>query len=380
VARLVFVDESGDPYVSPTPLNDDFYVITAMIADSDRPDLLQAASQVVQEHAGSGELKSSKVGSNLERRIRILRHIAEHRFFFYSLVVQKRSIFQGSGIQYRGIFYKFLHRLFYSRIRRGRTQVRVVTDKHGSNEFMEGFNRYIQDRAGLFESHRFACSADEPALQLADVIAGSVRRVAEGKDPKKLLAVLPGNLLICEHWPWLPGGKQTIDDQHRNRKFDALVKDVSLRAVSEFVEKNQDSRDELIQLQVLTALLLMQTMTETGSYLHRCHLCQQIQDVRSEQMSEQILTSNVLAPLRDAGIPITSTDQGVKLPSTAADIHDHFERAGSQIVPYVKRLASLRNTMLMESMGELDVATDDRHPELWRLIMALSGDSQLTSP
>lgn len=73
----------------------------------------------------------------------------------------------------------------------------VIVDKHGLSEYMVEFKKHFLShyRSGLFEQADFvfASSKDQPLLQIADMIAGSVRRVYEGDDPVDLIEPLKKN-------------------------------------------------------------------------------------------------------------------------------------------------------------------------------------------
>jgi hypothetical protein len=83
--RFAFVDESGDPTLPEyNPVTPDIYVIAVVICDSNSlADHEREANRLIRQHAGPGELKSSTIGSDVERRKEILSDIATVGFKYY---------------------------------------------------------------------------------------------------------------------------------------------------------------------------------------------------------------------------------------------------------------------------------------------------------
>jgi len=99
----VFVDESGGTDLPPESQGVPDVYVTAGIyfPETDYIRYSKAAEMIVREFAGSGELKSSRIGSKTARRAEILLKIAENRLPFYCLVVDKTIIWRGiEGVRY----------------------------------------------------------------------------------------------------------------------------------------------------------------------------------------------------------------------------------------------------------------------------------------
>jgi hypothetical protein len=72
----------------------------------------------------------------------------------------------------------------------------------------------------------------------------------------------------------------------------------------------------------------------------------------------------VLAPARDAGVILASTDEGVKIPFRVKDLRDWIGRANGQVVPYLQRIEEARNKLLIASHNDYDIIDPELFPDL----------------
>lgn len=206
-----FVDEYGDTSINIEKAGvSAFFIITVIfVPEEELSSKQEAAERIRSRYFQSGEMKSSKIGSNDERRIKILNDLNEIGIQTFSLAVDKRELYKDSGLAWKRSFFKYLHRLLYERVYRIFENLAVTADEHGSEEFMEGFKAYL-DRViptNLFskQTFNFAKSSDSVLLQVADIISGSLARCF---DPNKkslrhqdILEMLSKNSIGIEAWP-----------------------------------------------------------------------------------------------------------------------------------------------------------------------------------
>jgi hypothetical protein len=219
-----------------------------MVESNDLEYYEKKASELVQKHAGTGELKSSSIGSRVGRRKIILSDIVATGLQYYCFVVDKAKIWPESGLRYRRSFYKFLHKKFYNRIREACIELSITADVHGDSDFMRGFKEYILDSRYLFYQFEFRASQTVALLQITDVIAGSIRRIFLGDDPYELLSALNYPHFPLDMWPprFDPHIK-AIDSTITSN--DMLIRRVAINSAKEFIEDHLPSDDKLEQLQ-----------------------------------------------------------------------------------------------------------------------------------
>lgn len=369
--RYIFVDESGDTTLT-EPSTDflSFYVIATIMVEPNNLKLCEGkAKEIVFMHAGSGELKSSSIGSNIQRRRQILKNIAESGFQYYCLVIDKDKILRESGLRYRPVFYKFLHRIFYSRIQQSYLGLNVTADRHGESRFMKSFENYIYSFSNLFNKFQFRPSKEIPLLQIADVIAGSIRRIYRGDDPSELLDILNYPSFSLEEWP--PSFNRFVQPTSNtsSEKNNVLIRQIALNCAKEFIESNLSSLDKTTQLQAEAInYLLRKYFEDSHQYIFRAEIADYLSNISGENISEHVLSTQILAPARDAGVIIASTDRGVKIPYDSNDFREWINRVNSQIVPYLKRLEKARNTILIASNNQFDIVSLSLFPDLFKYI------------
>lgn len=364
-AQYVFVDEAGGTELDTTSETLDFYVICGILVSQEHIDGVRlAASNIIRTHAGKGELKSSRIGSNTERRQRILYDIAGSNLSFYSLAVNKSAIYRDSGLRWRPSFYKFLHQMFYSRIKGAFMGIHVLADQYGSSEFMSGFQKYVSKHSSLFDQFHFQASGDVPLLQIADVIAGTIRRVFLNQDPIDLLKTLGYPSVPIEEWPPMSTAMATGPAVDADQ-FDQLILQASLDAARNFVESQlqSDNGDKKLQAEVVR-YLLSRLDQDPDEYVYRSEIVNHVRSNLGIVLSEQTLSQKVFAAARDEGVIISSTENGVKIPSNVRDVRAWIDRVSSQVVPYLHRIEAVRTAILMRSHNKYDIVDSGLYPAL----------------
>lgn len=364
--EYVFVDESGDNILPPD--GDDttaYYVICGLLVPEHNLDeAQQKASEIVQKHAPGGELKSSQIGNKTNRRQKIINDISEFNFSPFCLAINKNRIWKDSGLKWKPSSYKFLHNMFYTKIKKAHTGINVLADRYGRSEFMLSFQDYILDRSSLFDKFDFAPSPEVPLLQIADVIGGTVRRVFEGVDDISLLETLGYPSLPIEVWPPQSSGI-TSEAEPAENKHDKVVLTLALSKAREFVEKYISSEEQIDKIKAESIrYLLYRFNLDPTEYVYRNEISQHINSVLKVRTTPEFISTDILAIARDDGVLIASTNTGVKIPFRASDLHDWIERANSQIVPYLTRVETARNTILIASHNQYDIVAATAYPEL----------------
>ena len=366
--QYVFVDESGSTHIPDTPdIDHDYYVIAGLLIPSaELPTSIASAQEIVFRHAGSGELKSSNIGNNSDRRKRILQEMGDANFRYYCLVVDKNRIWRDSGLRWKPSFYKFLHRMFYSRIKEAFMEMQIIADQYGRSEFMDSFKTYIGQMGSLFETFTFQPSHTTPLLQLADIVAGSVRRVYSGEDQADIFAVTGNRKIPIEEWP----PKEAWDEKPPEKsQYDEAIRGIALRAVREYIEKNlgSDKEDDLLRAQAFR-YLLFRFEEDPQKYVFRHEIVLHLRAVTKTELSEQTLTTKIIADARDSDVIIASTDAGIKIPYDALDLNNWMARTESQVAPYLRRVDKARKLIWIASNQQHDIVNENSFPWLFKYL------------
>ena len=263
-----FIDEFGDTSINTEKSGvSSFFILTAVLLSSTDVNSARLEVEAIRKRFfQTGEMKSSTVGKDDEKRIKVLEAIKSLGFRTYSIVVDKRELSKESGLAYKKSFFKYINKLLYNRLYNSYDNVDIVADEHGYEEFMRGFEIYIKKNLSphLFATRtfKFAPSIGEPLIQVADFISGTLARSLEpnkisprASDLQKLVADFSIGIKL---YPSRRLPKQLGTGHETTCEFDMLVRDHCIRLAEEFLEKtNREDEETRIQVAVLDYLLLV---------------------------------------------------------------------------------------------------------------------------
>jgi len=370
-SRHVFVDESGDPNIK-TDLSgaSEYFVLTAVIVDSKLIEKGEALiRQVIQRFFPGGEIKSSRIGNNIRRRRQILEAFSGIEFKHYSNVIDKSKILSESHLRFSKTFVKFMNRVLYSRLVKSFENLHVIADEQGTSAFMRGFRDYLERRLSQrwFEksSFRFADSRARPFIQVADIIAGTIHRAYNGRDPLEILEPIRDKTILIDEWPPRVPISESIEDLGKEEHLDYIVRRNAVSNAKDFVEENSPPANDKTAAQVAAVQYLLYHFRsiDPEEYITTKRMHHHLQDLGFD-LPLRAVRETVIGRLRDHGIVIASSRSGIKLAYCVKDLHAFAEMVGSIVVPYLKRLLRARNHILLTTEGQLDIVSRDKQPDL----------------
>jgi len=211
--KIGYIDEYGDKSIHFEKSGVSIYfIVTAIIIDkADLEKIEQAVKELTAKYTQAPEIKSSsKAFQDINKRIQFLTDLAQLDFKIYSVIVDKRKIFENSGLRFRESFFKYVNNLLDSDLYRYFPYLEIVSDEHGSAKFMNGFIEYVKTQHKQFElfrkpEFRFGDSKREVLIQLADFISGSLARCYDPEkrieNPNLILDIIEKNILHLREWP-----------------------------------------------------------------------------------------------------------------------------------------------------------------------------------
>lgn len=382
-----FTDEYGDASIVVEKSGvTDFFIITAvLVKDVDLNEQRFRADQIRHRFFGDGEMKSSSLGANDERRIALLEQFSDLNVHTYTLAVDKRELNRAGGLAFRQTFFKFLNRRLYEKVYTLFETVDLVADEHGRESFMKGFEAYVDRELPLTLFGRgefaFCNSRDEVMLQVADMVSGSLARVV---DPGKLslfaeeiLRLLSKRSVGMEVWPTrpTPDSQQSLTRSPEARR-DEVVRQHCIRQAQLFIARKSGQsppeEDVRIQLRVLEMLLFAVQFGNEREYVPSHMVLEALQEGLGLSISERRLRSAV-SSLRDAGVVIGTSQRGYKIPVSEADVAEFVAHANSIVPPMLIRLRRARSDIRAASFGDVDVLSSDAFDTLRILVDALPG-------
>jgi len=277
--QLAFIDEFGNfGYDFEKENVSSHFIISAIILNKEELHLLEDGLEPIRKkHFQQGEMKSSKVGSNDERRIRILHDLKELDYHLFIFVIDKRKL-QSKGLKYKKSFLKFLHGLVESKLYKTYPELRITADAVGSKEFMDGFIDYVQRRhiPDLFNysAFGFESSKSNILIQLSDFMCGTVakafNRTVFSENSHKFLSLLKEKTIEIDEWPRDFKPYIYRYNEEAGPKFDPLVAQQSIASAQLFIEKNEKENDTAPENQIACLkFLLFHILIITNMYQHR---------------------------------------------------------------------------------------------------------------
>jgi len=378
--RSAFVDAYGDTSLELlNPGVTSHFIISAVLVSSDQVDAARSRAQEIHESLfGADNATSSQLSDS--DRLKCLAAIDPIPFRFRSVVVDKRAIDPRGGLQFHGSFLKFLHGVLFKRLFATSFRTRLIVDSTDRDEFMDGLRDYVEKRyqPDIFHRHPEFASAlrkDEPLIQLAGFISGSLARVFEPKTrgavATDILGALREKAVSIDEWP-RPTTPPSFDESTATATdYDKQVYEYCVERVWTFINQRSHSVEEDVLRQVAVAEYLLHHLRFENAETY-VQLSTLVEDLG---LSGDMIRRNVIAGLRDYGVLIASSSRGgYKIPSCAKDLQDYVRMASELICPLLRRVGEARKALYAKTNKKLDIVGGPESEQLRELLATLEGE------
>jgi len=361
--ELAFIDEFGDSGLDFDKSGTSrYFIVSAIIIEENKlEDIEIEVEKIRSKYFQTGEIKSKNIGLKDDRRIKILNSLNYIDYHFLSIVVDKRKL-TTKGFEYKKSFYKYLHTILDSELFRLFPSIKIVADEHGHKQFKTELIEYVKKKhiRDLFNQNFIVSNSNSSSLiQLADLISGTIARCFEDSkmsDNRSLfLKILEPKTLEIREWPYT----------YSNLKFDVeIFKELNeviaisgIRLATDFISKNEDSNNQILidQVSCLRYLLFYVHNIDPIKYISTNSLIDNINLYRPEKINMHYFRSKIIAKLRDAGVLISSSYKGYKIPVNNHDLFDFVNHTNSYIEPMIDRLLKYRNIIKTITKNEIDI-------------------------
>lgn len=376
--HVAFLDEWGNNGLDFTKKQvSTHFIVVALTLPKDKLAEAESTIEAVRKRFfQTGAIKSSKVGDDHKRRKLILSALLNAPFQIFALVVDKRQLVS-DGLRYKASFFKFLHGLADRELYRIFPDLELVADAHGSETFMDGFVKYVQSRhiPNLFNQASFGFVNDKSnvLVQAADFVAGTLARcydetvMSDQRQP--LIELLSSKLLTLKYWPdvFAPSLVQAPPDQ---TKYNPVLAELGLNLAQEHLHRKLTDRSpqEADQITCLNYLIFHFRHIDPTRYISSRELIEHIRERRGTSVSIHYFQTRVIAPLRDAGVLITSSAKGYKLPACEGDLYDFVNHSNTIIQPMLARINKCRDQIRLATDGVIDILGRTEYDSLRRSI------------
>jgi hypothetical protein len=357
-----FIDEFGTTTLSPKD-NSHLYICVAVVIPENKIDDSRRKLESIKnnEFNVNGVMKSVNIGTDNVRRARVLEKLTEIEFKYYALITNKSNLDPNSGMRWKGSAYKRISRILYSQLSTEYNHIFVVKDNYGRREFRDSFNDYLKKHnlcSNLFNSfeHNFIDSKNEIFVQMADLVAGMLAYIYDEKRKseyssryQELLAPHKSYLSV---WP-LRFTKSDRSSPENTVEIDEYLNYILTETAFSFVNQYDGGTKEefLMPAAALRILLSREQYSGNQEYMDTSVLAEKLRKEgfcitpNENTKVKRYIGHNITAILRDNGIIITGTDNGIKVASSLADIHNYVRRNASQIEPRLMRLQIAREVV-----------------------------------
>lgn len=358
-------------------------ILTAVIVDDNNVNNMDNATvELSKRFFGNGEMKSSSIGKNHQRRRIIMEEIVKLPFVIYFFVIDKTKIFENCGPRYKKTFYKFCNEKNYNELYTNFKELSIIADEIGGNEYIKDFSSYVRKQKidtqlSLFDDHNFMMmnSKNNSIIQIADIISGSLsytfdtKRIkqSEGNDYYKLLKE-NGKIIGYNTFP-LSYDKYILEKQPEDDSYEPVIAEICYRRAQAFIQKNELNMDEDVKMQVLTLkyLLFRFVNNHLRKYISTNELISNLKDRGFNKLDNQRFRTKIIGRLRDANVIIASNSNGYKIPSTKAELFDYVNLEQSIIVPMIGRLSKCRKLIFEGTEGAFDIFEKDEYQLLKKI-------------
>ena len=366
--RTAYIDECGSfGFDFASEGASKYYILCAVIVEDKNSQKLHDAINSIKKSNGFAltEMKSSKIGSDNNRRTRIISQLLPIDFRAIVFIADKEAFIKGSPLtEYKKTFIKFLHQRLYDRLYHVYPKLKIIEDETGTTEFQESFKKYIAERRpqySLLDEYDFdyCDSKDEILVQLADIIGGSINRSLTDPSAPNYLVMLKGKILLVDDFPskHQPYWGSTTPEEC---KFDKDIYALSIKCASDFIAKNEhiDTDEKRAQVAFLRYLLFYAQNVDPTRYIYSNQVISVIKEYTKQKVSRNFLYRKVIAPLRDEGVIIASSSHGYKIPISVEDIKTYLNSTHTIVSPMLHRIGICRALIQQQTRNQLDVLDD----------------------
>lgn len=370
--KSIFVDESGNyGFDFDKPNVSSHYIVAAVIVDSEKESSLRkSVNEIRKKYFQTGEMKSSIIKN---RRFHLLSDLAKLDFQIIAVIADKRNIPSGTPIhEFKKTFFKFINRLLYEEMNILNCNLAICADEHGSEEFMQSFRKYIEKRLPntLIDGHsfEFVNSKYDILIQLADIIAGTLSFGYEvnkkSNEYNGYYGLLKDKIIGLKPWPSI-----NVDDLLSSidcSKYNKVIAENCITNASNYIKKYEFSKEEhnIDQVKILRYLLNEIYVGNANKYFYSAVLIKYLLNSTGRAYTRHTFHSQIIAPLRDGGVIISSNARGLKIPVALDEIFSYTEKTLGQVKPMLDRLENARKRVKAVTNNEIDIVGSDKYKRI----------------
>ena len=384
-----FIDESGAfGWNLENPSVSRFFILTAVIVEETELEVLtNEAKKIKEKFFQTGEMKSSKIGTNYERRKKILDEISKLNCKFFPLICDKEMLLKENypGLQFKQPFYKFLNNIIDTELVKAFPVITIVSDSTGNDDFIQSFIEYMKKKViipDLFSESdiQLRDSKSSCLIQIADIISGTLQYVYDKR--KKVpnnydfIKQIEKQLIRIEIYP-RTFENYVIERNVLASEYDIEIANICFNQAKSFIIKNEKKVDDVetcAQVLTLKYLLFRFMNNNLRHYISTKEIIKYLKNTVVGEISSYYFRTKIIGPLRDLGVIISSSAQGYKIPTTKKDLIDYFDHNKSILLPMLYRMKKCRDLIQLGTNDNIDLLEEVGFETVKKLFSSINSD------
>ena len=351
-----------------------FIISSIIVNECDLKTLRIQGEEIRKKYFQSGEMKSSGISRNHNRRKKILEELLTLPFNIFAILVYKDQLAHIKGVHYKKTFYKYLNNFCHQELRKAFKKLTIVADEIGGSEYMKSFAKYVSEREDIPNllneaDFFFEKSHDEIIIQIADLISGTLGhqydKSLKDSDGPNYYEMLRNKIIRIEPYP-KTYKSYTLENNAFTEKYDEDIAELCLRQAIIYIENNKDNNDpeELGRVATVKYLLFKYMNDNPQTYTSTKELITQLKYMKIGPISQRVFRAKIIGKLRDSGVIIGSSHAGLKIPSKQSELFDFVNMNTTIIMPILHRLKTCRDLIKLGTSNELDIFDKDEYRSL----------------
>ncbi|NLJ79715.1 MAG: DUF3800 domain-containing protein [Firmicutes bacterium] len=383
--KAAYLAESGNFSLSlDDPAAAVYFLACALIVDQrQEASLIKIIQEIREEEFEGGELRIKPGRGDHGQRFRILKKLLAQPFDLVYLVLDKRKTYFDLYIDSAFTFKEHLSRIFYRNLKRSYHSLKIIVNG-GKSEFQACLHKRAAQEGLLFNSYEFREKSGRNCnlLQLADFFS---KTLALGygelvpKNYKAYLNFLQDKIVWGQVFPRKDEDYLTAE-VIALKNCDHKIAAWAVRLALDYISKYGDSNLflELDRVAVLERFLF-QLQIKPTEYLGTDQLKGLLYNMFGRKYSNHQFRADIIAPLRDAGVIISSSSKGYKIPLNLEEVHAYSKHTLQVVYPMLERLRKCRNSILTATDGKLDIIEGSGYEHL-RSYFQIAGQKRGSEP
>ncbi|MEJ5266860.1 MAG: DUF3800 domain-containing protein [Bacteroidales bacterium] len=376
----IFGDEFGTHSLNDKESNNiSHFIYTAIVIKesniaSARDLHLKICQDFLDGHKISSKSKALR-DRNFKRRIDILKIISnELPCSIYCLIVDKSKL-DGKGFNYKEVFYKYFQKIFLGQFYSDFDEFEINMHNIISSAYATQMQNYLLKEYPntLFNRfvYRMKSDDEEPLIQFADIIAGSLGRVFSishrHSDWGVIYDLLKDKLVTPTFFPY-HDNEYSVNESEESSELNKEILTIVQKDCEKFLNETRDKT----MLSIVDHLLYMQRIAPT-KLVETYELVESI----FSQIGVKITLDQLRRHIRDIryqGIMVVtiSGKSGYKLASSKDDIINYFSHYMKYVIPMLQKVDIANNIFKGKTTGEFVPINETEVNALRKLVETLN--------